>query len=165
MVSAITGTIRMRIHTGMLIEVNRQVHGIRLDHQLRREEPEVQNDRRQEHEHRAVEAELPSTLNHLGNPELWTLNSVEAHERKADESTCNNRNARPHQIESHEDQHSAENHRKDVGVQSEPQSELIADSPVALRIGNLIDGMGLDAGAISMQPLDMLQLIRQTFHA
>jgi hypothetical protein len=36
---------------------------------------------------------------------------------------------------------------------------------MAFRIGNLVDGMGLDAGAISMQPLDLLQLIRQTFHA
>ena len=124
---------------------NRKVHGIGLDYELCREKPEIQNDRGQEDEHRAVEAELPSTLNHLGNPELWTLNSVEAHERKADESPRHNRDARPKQIETHEDQHSAEHHREDVGVQSEPQCELITDSPVAFRAGNLVYGMGLDA--------------------
>src|SRR5450432_588554 len=133
---------------------NQQIHRVRLDDQLSREETEVENDRRGKDEHRAVETELSTALDHLRHAELRALDRVEANEGEPDDDAEDNRDARPEHVEPHEDRNTAEHNRKDVCIQAEPESELITDSAVPLLRRDLIDRTDLDlAGALTAQTL------------
>ena len=150
----------MAIQAGMLIGADEQVHRIGLDDELGGEEAEVEDDRGGEHQHRAVEAELPAALDHLRNAEPRPLYRVEADQDKTDDDPEDDRDARPEKVQAHEHHHAAEDDGKDVRVQAEPHGELVTDPAVAFLGRDVIDRADLDQGA-ALRALPRLVCHRQ----
>ena len=73
----------MMIHHGMRDRADQALHRLRLDHLLRRQVADVEQDRSQEDEHSAVETELAAALDHLRHAEAGALDRVQRGEGHA----------------------------------------------------------------------------------
>jgi hypothetical protein len=116
-----------------------EVQRLGLDDELRRDEPEVQQEHGEEQERRAVEAELAAALDHLRHAQLGALGRVQRDQQRADAGAHRDRDQRPVEAQPEADHHAAEHDVEDVRVSAQPQRELVPHPAVPLAVRDDVD--------------------------
>ena len=146
------GTIRTRIHCGMVSPRDHAGHGLGLDDQFGGDEPDVEQQHGGEHERRPVEPELAAALDRLRHAEPGSLGGVQRDEQRADEGAGGDGDQRPPEGQPDRDGHAAQDDVEHVDVAAEPEAELLPWPPVPRPGRDVVDMAVFDVPAQLLVP-------------